>query len=1338
MMRGCLFLCACTLTGATAAEPIHGDIQHLLGRYCLDCHDADSAKGDLNLERFATVSDMAADSGVWEKVLDQIRDGEMPPKKKPQFTPEEQKQFTAWVNGTLEKIALAQAGDPGPVVLRRLSNHEYTYTLRDLTGVDSLDPAREFPIDGAAGEGFTNVGAALAMSPALLTKYLDAAKAVAAHAVLLPDGITFSPHTSRADWTRERLDAIRAIYDRYSTHAGVAEYKVQGIDVTSKEAGAIPLEAYLTALLDGDPAKAKGLSPKYLAILNAALESDAPSALLDPIRARWKTAKPEDIPAIAATIRHWQAGLWHFAKVGHIGKLNGPPSWQIAIHPVADSQEIQLTLPPSEEAKTLHLVATDAGDGAEGDTVLWRDAKLTLPDGVSFPVAQIETLQSAVARKQQTELQRSAAYLDAALAKKTPADHDPAIAAAWRAFLALDQKPVPIPTLLKDRFEEIKGQPALKKYGAGLPNVTVNTSETDVAPGTYRIPARGVTLHPSGTEDAVIVWKSPITGKVRIEGSAEKTDHGGNGVEWSVELIDAWGTRELTRRVLAKDGKAEYHSPHETSVHPGDIVRLTIDPHENNFICDTTAVALRITEAGGANRVWDLASDIVDHLGPSNPLPDSLGNVQVWHLCQEKRGKEAPFTFPADSTVDHWRSGVVRGEAPVPAASAQAAILHPQTDADQRVAAEILRWGGPFRWPEKVKLDAQVGDLELAAPSIEKIVIPAGLASAGAAFTATVSLKKDPKLQGSSATTLKGSAQVWATLSEPAADAPPLQPGQIATVGDSDGSSWSAGMAPVASDRPILIHSGSQSQGRFDRDIAEFQMLFPAALCYQRIVPIDEVVTLTLHHREDQYLRQLMLSEAEAAQLDRLWDEMRFVGNEPLLQLDAFNQLWQFATQDADPSRFEPMRDPLNRAVFAFKQRVLATEPAQVEAVINFATGAWRRPLKDGERAELRALYLKFRQEELDHEAASRQLLARILTAPDFLYRTETPGPGPRPTPLNDWEMASRLSYFLWSSAPDATLRARAAAGQLSDPDILAAETRRMIQDPKIRRLATEFGAQFLHVRDLETLEEKSERHFPTFLGLRADMQEEVVRFFIDLFQSDRPVMALLDSDHSFMNAPLAEHCGFTVKSGGWQRVDGLRARGRGGILGFSATLARQSGASRTSPILRGNWISEVILGEKLPRPPKNVPVLPDEAPKGLTERQLIERHSSDPSCARCHEKVDPLGFALEGFDAIGRARDGTDTHATLKDGTAFDGLSGLRDYLIQTRRDEFQRQFCRKLLGYALGRGVQLSDHPLIDAMVHDLNSGNDHVGGVIEKIVRSPQFRNLRGADFTQTSPD
>jgi hypothetical protein len=602
-------------------------------------------------------------------------------------------------------------------------------------------------------------------------------------------------------------------------------------------------------------------------------------------------------------------------------------------------------------------------------------------------------------------------------------------------------------------------------------------------------------------------------------------------------------------------------------------------------------------------------------------------------------------------------------------------------------------------------------DLTAKAPSVVEVKIPAALAN-GMEFVVT----------GKLASNTHGSVQMQVLTQKPDASVS-LVAGKSESAQKSG--QWSDNNLVTQHSAPIIVNDDSEPRARFEAAFDDFRALFPIALCYSKIVPVDEVVTLTLFHREDEALRRLMLSEAESRELDHLWDELLFVSEAPLKQVDVFEQLFQFATQDAKPSAFEPMREPILKAAAKFKEQRKASIEPQKAAVLAFAEKAWRRPLTEKEITGLRTF-------------DPRLMLVRVLTSPAFLYRGEKV---PAKTgPVSPQELATRLSYFLWSSAPDEELRS-------SDLDDLINQTHRMLKSDKVRRLAIEFGCQYLHVRDVATLEEKSERHFPTFLNLRDDMQEEVTRFFIELIQNNRSILSLLDADYTFVNAELAKHYGLSTKEWGqknplknspvpillsnspsdWHRIDGLHAQGRGGILGFAATLAKQAGASRNSAILRGTWLTEVVLGEKLPIPPKGVPVLPEEAPTNLTERQLIERHSRDENCLGCHKRIDPYGFALEGFDAIGRSRQ-ADTKTILPDGTAIDGLTDLRDYLLTKRRDDFTRQFCRKLLGYALGRSVQLSDKPLIEQMMRsDLRFGT-----LVEQIVRSRQFREVRGQDI------
>src|SRR5262249_53793941 len=263
------------------------------------------------------------------------------------------------------------------------------------------------------------------------------------------------------------------------------------------------------------------------------------------------------------------------------------------------------------------------------------------------------------------------------------------------------------------------------------------------------------------------------------------------------------------------------------------------------------------------------------------------------------------------------------------------------------------------------------------------------------------------------------------------------------------------------------------------------------------------------------------------------------------------------------------------------------------------------------------------------------------------------------------------------------------------------------------------------------------------FESLRGLMYDEAIRFFTDAFQNDASVFSLFDADYTFLNEPLAKHYGITgvafTSSNEWRRVDGVKDFGRGGILALAATPAQQSGASRTSPIWRGNWVAEGLPGDRPPRPPKDVPRLPeDEAAETLTVRQLTEQHSSDPRCAGCHVRIDGYGYALEAYDAIGRLRTRDlggrliDTRTKLFHGTTVDGAAGLREYVLTEKRDAVLRQFCRKLLGYVLGRGVMLSDKPLLVEMQKELREHDYRFSAAVETILRSKQFRDIRGKDM------
>ncbi len=1350
-------------------------VKPILNEYCVTCHSTEKQKGDLDLERFKTFDEIKRDPAVWEHALEQVRDKEMPPKDKPQPTAQQRQILTDWLHSTLDEIALSNAGDPGPVVLRRLSNMEYTYSVRDLTGVEQLDPAREFPVDGAAGEGFTNASAALVMSPALLGKYLEAGKEVAAHAVLTDSGIRFSKSISQRDWTDETLSQLQAFYARF-TQGEMQKIEVGGASNVTTKLGTLPLERYLDALQSGGPRE--GLSAKYLNRLDAALREGGPSVLLENLRAKYRSKT-----LTAADIEPWQKALWKLNNIGHLGKVGGPKSWMEAVTPLAASQEIRVKIDAKDKAGdvVVYLSAGDAGDGNADDYALWENPRIVAkgrPDLSLRDVGKmlrqladrrdrvIETSVQCLAAAHEAELLSTRANV-AELARKHGVQTE--ILADWLAYVGVTaDADGGIGQLISKKMLSTAEYNFVRGWtGDSALSVIANSSDQTVrVPGTMK--PHSIAMHPSPKLSVVAGWRSPVTGKLKITGGVQDVHTAcGNGVTWSLQHRHGNARHVLASGTTKADRVSDFGSHWDIRVEQGDVISVVVSPGNADHTCDLTAVELALSDG---TREWSLAKEVSSDILAGNPHADSHGNKEVWHFFSETAESSELAGVPKGSLLARWRETKDAGERHRLATQIRELL---QSDIktvsvsspEHALHQQLLASAGPLLGSalRATKLGADLvespygiaaslfgvhprgaktepNQICVKAPSLIEVRVPAALVNGAELVTSA-------RLHPSSGPDASVQMRISTSKPEPQAGLQATDTTQAAA----KGGAWTASQTSVSFSAPVLVQDGSGARARFETAFREFRELFPIALCYNKIVPVDEVVTLTLFHREDEPLSRLMLEDAEKAELERLWAELHFVSEDALTLVDAFEQIWQFSTQDGPDKpngdkRLEPLREPIMRGAEQFKKTLVAAEPVHVDAVLNFAARAWRRPLSEAEQQQFRGLYQRLRAEELPHPEAVRKLLARVFVAPAFLYRGERPPSGPTAAPVNGWELATRLSYFLWSAPPDEGLAAVARDGSLCKPEVLVEQLRRMLKDPRVRRLATEFGCQWLQVRDLETLDEKSERHFPSFASVRGAMQEESVRFFMELFQENRSVLSLITADHTFVNANLAAHYGMefpgNASSNEWRRTEGMQAKGRGGILGFASTLAKQSGASRTSPILRGNWLNEVVLGEKLPRPPKGVPVLPEEAPQGLTERQLIEKHSSDEVCANCHRRIDPFGFALEGFDAIGRSRSKDaaglpiDARTRLANGDAMDGLSGLRNYILNQKRDEFLRQFCRKLLGYALGRSLQLSDKPLVDAMVARLNGGDPTVGGVIELIVCSSQFQQVRGRDYVASN--
>ena len=410
-----------------------------------------------------------------------------------------------------------------------------------------------------------------------------------------------------------------------------------------------------------------------------------------------------------------------------------------------------------------------------------------------------------------------------------------------------------------------------------------------------------------------------------------------------------------------------------------------------------------------------------------------------------------------------------------------------------------------------------------------------------------------------------------------------------------------------------------------------------------------------------------------------------------------------------------------------------------------FAGRAWRRPLTAEEGQKLDALYFEGRKKELDRESAAREVVVRVLVSPFFLFKAETLPLASNPTgdvKLNAHELASRLSYFIWASQPDWELRKAADDGSLLKPEVLAAQTRRMLRDRKATALAKEFAGQWLKFNGFDEKSTVDEKKFPEFTTeIRNDMQRETIEFFSHLVRDDRSVGDIIGGDYSYLNERLAKFYGVPGVTGGDFREVKLAQQNRGGLLGMGAILTKTSRPNRTSPVVRGDYLYQVVLGFSSPPPPPNVPKLPDSAVKPASLREALMVHRTDAACAVCHERIDPLGFALESFDPIGRFRVADETGGKiddtgeLKDGTKFQGLSGLRGYLKKNEAN-FTAQFCRKLLGYALGRQTMPSDKALLAKMQATLKQNGGKFSAAVLEVVNSRQFLNRRSEAVVASS--
>ncbi|MBJ42066.1 MAG: hypothetical protein CMJ80_02010 [Planctomycetaceae bacterium] len=1231
------------------ADEFDRDVRPVLQKYCIECHGDREPEGDLNLGRFVTLADVRGEALVWQTVQQMLNAGDMPPEESQQLTAHESKRIRKWIDRYLLAEATANAGDPGEVLLRRLSNAELNYTVHDLTGQD-LRLADQFPVDGAAGEGFTNTGESLSMSPALLQKYVAAAEEFASHVVLLPNDVRFSQHQHVRDWEEEIANRIRAIYERHTDGQGL-----------------LPLDRYFAATLQlrdlrakrqdinvNQVARDRDLNPKYLQTLweLMAVESEAEDRFntlgrtiypISAVRSAWRNASSGNLNALIAETREWQRAFWAIdpVTVSWYGK------WQTEKQPLAEQRTLRFPIRTNDQEHiNLHLLAVVVNPNVKA-RVRWRRPRFEAKGQPTLLISELLP-ELPFAGEPPTDLITDAS---SRFSLSVPPDRIANYEFVVDAVLADLDEDSPIVHVRVEqsmphwedraipRSVEIKGLPHLKLNELrGQPVVRF-------APGDYVMLGDSSQLRlPAFTITSVVNYAPNQGGEFR---SIFNNYH--NPINWgkgfSLQLMNEGWVYFFTTA-----GTSASYSPMRSSekIDPGyHVISATYTDEEKRIYADGRLIGEErgkgIDYGSGTKAAVGALREFGQH------FESGIAEVIMFHGAERQRQMEVELALAQKYGIENKRGKPLGKDA-----------SQSNAKTSSEATSRLIGAYKPVLW---LSADRFV-KAEQFAPSLETM--------------------------------------------------------------------------PRSS---LIGHAKSASYWEFVRQASLFRQHLPIGLCFNKITPLNEgQITLRVHYREDDQLGRLILNDDTKSRLDTLWDELSFIGRGAIREHESFDTFIGFTTQVSreQTAQFEEFREPIRQRAIELQAQIEASEPRHVDRALEFARRAWRRPLEVEEETELRGYYRVLRDTGTPHDAAVRSLFVRIFLSPNFLYRIEVPQRGAEPTLVSDWELANRLSYFLWSSVPDSQLQTAAKQGHLTDDlQLLRQHTRRMLQDRRIRRLATEFACQWLGINDLRTLDGKNERYYPTFKVLRDDMHEEAVRFFADLFRRDGSVLELIDCDHAFVNTALAKHYGLEpLKVNEWQRVDGVGKHSRGGILSMAAVHSMQSGATRTSPVLRGNWIVETLLGERLPDPPATVPELPDAVSReGKTIRELTEQHVSDRACSKCHVRIDPFGFSLESFDAIGRLRrsdlggHAIDTRAKLRDGTEFEGLDGLRSYLLKTRRDDFLRQLCRKLLGFALGRPVQLSDQLLINDMLEQLSENDYRFSAAVQSIVTSQQFRMARG---------
>ncbi len=1082
-------------TFARADDPFRDRIQPFLKTYCYECHNQKKAEGELNLTRYDSTAALVEDIRQWEHVIKFVKSREMPPEKAKQPSDADRAEMLRLLADVMLAEARKLAGDPGVVLPRRLSNAEYNYTIRDLTGVD-IRPADSFPVDPASGEGFSNTGEALMMSPSLFKKYYAAAQYVAEHVDFTPSVWTFAPYpvATYADQKKLHEQALLNFYSRHDVNFETylaAAWSYRGRSPTSKAT----IEEW---------AIERKLSPKYLRSLWETLSGNPGESKFyaRQLRERWQALPPPEPsadPTVSPKVPQELRSL--AADMHRLGNL--------------------LCVPETP------AIVSNAGNG---------------------PIQHIDRR------------------------KKTAAARD-----TFNANLLTDS-----------RRHHIEVRDLAKK-------------------DSIRIVLHAATVEAGDAGDGFVILKD-------LNFSTANSDsYKPNDDKRNIALID----------VLLK------HAPDQ-------LKQLNFGKHPMGDAIDPNSVAIPLGSA-------------IELMIPTAAFPN-----------------EKTISLYVDARLDrvHTKSGLARF-----------AMLDHQPDGK----------------------------------GLEELTFPL----------------------------VNPDHAVAEQLRESCQSLCHVLPNRFYFVDEERG--LSAGFHLIEGffrdDQPLCRHVLSDDENR-ELDRLWGELSFGTQIAEKMLrgfVFFERSERNFMKHPDFDSFKEEDPELATAATVWRL-EQAYFVrsgvkGTEEQL---AEHPIHAF---------FAEIRQGLEQRATQLK----AAQPGYLQRLETFAESAYRRPLTDPERQQLRNFFHTLSgQDEFGIEKAVRASIIRILVSPHFCYRIDPSPPGQTVQPLSDLALASRLSYFLWSSQPDEELLAVAKVGRLHDDAVLRTQTRRMLKDPKVSAFAVEFFGQWLRCRDFPEQASVSREIFPAFDdALKQTMFEEPSRLAAHLIRQNRPVTDLLNGDTTLVNKRLAQHYGVPFPATGdeWCEVSGLHQQGRSGLLGMAVFLTKNSQPQRTSPVKRGFWVVHHLLGEHIPAPPADVVTLPakETDTNGKTIRQLLASHTDDFKCARCHQRFDSIGLAMEGFDAIGRTRTKDlagrpiDNLVQLPTGEQAHGVPEYSQYLASRRADDFTRTLGRKFLGYALGRSLQLSDQPLLDTMQTRLTENDHRFVTLFETVVTSPQFRNQRCRDFS-----